>query len=275
MSPRVMYIGDRSCVEFRDPADWLQSRTESLFLPAVSPPAILEFDPLAIVIAQAHPGVFRAADIELIHRTVPLAPLFALLGPWCEGEIRTGRPWAGVQRVYWHQWRPRFERFFFPEPAAGVPRRLPKSAADTEQLFADSRRPKVQAMEVVVDCSPARLPSLVEAMSAVGFRARIAFAEPRESSRAHNSGLPSPVFLLDVAQFGEQGLRQLRCGDDRWRPRAIVVSTDFVRFHEAERWRESGASIVLARPWLLEDLRWCLEHAEELATSPATRRDAA
>ena len=34
----------------------------------------------------------------------PLARIVGLLGSWCEGEVRSGRPWPGAMRIYWHQW---------------------------------------------------------------------------------------------------------------------------------------------------------------------------
>jgi hypothetical protein len=61
-----------------------------------------------VVVAQGRPGQFSHSQLEAIRRTAPLAPIVALLGSWCEGETRSGSPWAGVTRVYWHQWRERF-----------------------------------------------------------------------------------------------------------------------------------------------------------------------
>src|SRR5206468_630467 len=37
-----------------------------------------------------------------LRRAAPLAGVVALLGSWCEGETRTGRPLSGVQRLYWY-----------------------------------------------------------------------------------------------------------------------------------------------------------------------------
>ena len=41
-------------------------------------------------------------DVEQLRRRVPLAGMVSLLGSWCEGETRTGRPVKGVLRTYWY-----------------------------------------------------------------------------------------------------------------------------------------------------------------------------
>ena len=57
-----------------------------------------------IVVAQAYPGQFSGEALDRLARLAPLARVVVLLGSWCEGEVRSGRPWPGAIRVYWHQW---------------------------------------------------------------------------------------------------------------------------------------------------------------------------
>src|SRR5262245_46214259 len=61
-------------------------------------------DPDLILLVASRPGRFSAAEVEALHRRAPLARLVALLGTWCEGEVRSGHPWPGVNRIYAHQW---------------------------------------------------------------------------------------------------------------------------------------------------------------------------
>ena len=63
-----------------------------------------------IVIAQARPGEFSHDNVQRLRQIAPLARIVALLGSWCEGESRSGKPWPGVVRTYWHQWPARAER---------------------------------------------------------------------------------------------------------------------------------------------------------------------
>ena len=59
--------------------------------------------PELIVVAQSRPGTIGLRAIERLRRSAPLAGMVALLGSWCEGETRTGRPAAGVRRLYWYE----------------------------------------------------------------------------------------------------------------------------------------------------------------------------
>jgi hypothetical protein len=59
--------------------------------------------PELIVIAQSRPGAFSENLVRDLRRTAPLAGFVGLLGSWCEGETRTGRPWPDVTRVFWYR----------------------------------------------------------------------------------------------------------------------------------------------------------------------------
>lgn len=64
-----------------------------------------------IVIAQSRRDQWSADEIEQIQATFTGTPVVGLMGSWCEGELRSGTPWPGVIRVYWHQWSGRYETF--------------------------------------------------------------------------------------------------------------------------------------------------------------------
>lgn len=72
--------------------------------------ALLErqLDPGWIVIFESRPGQFSASDVESLVQAAPMAKPIACLGGWNEGETRTGSPWPGVHRIYWHQFEYRF-----------------------------------------------------------------------------------------------------------------------------------------------------------------------
>lgn len=64
-----------------------------------------------VVIAQARRGQHCAEDVEALQASFSTTPIVALLGSWCEGETRSGVPWPGVPRVYWHQWEGQYQKF--------------------------------------------------------------------------------------------------------------------------------------------------------------------
>jgi hypothetical protein len=59
--------------------------------------------PEVVVVAQGRPGVVRRQEWMRLRRNAPLAGFVSLVGSWCEGETRTGRPMAGVERLYWYE----------------------------------------------------------------------------------------------------------------------------------------------------------------------------
>ncbi len=62
-----------------------------------------EILPEWILLAQPIPGNFEQDEIEQLRRVAPLAQIAIVAGTWCEGELRTGKPLAGVQRFYWYE----------------------------------------------------------------------------------------------------------------------------------------------------------------------------
>ncbi len=107
MKANLLLIGYTSAAEFQSALDWLvcfaNVHRAATIGQAVEILAATRHGPDVIMFVQARPAIFSERDIELIHSAAPLARLVALLGSWCEGEIRTGHPWPGVARIYWHQ----------------------------------------------------------------------------------------------------------------------------------------------------------------------------
>src|SRR5439155_24923442 len=111
MKPTVWIVGDWKRAELGEAIAWLHSRTKS-FLFADADAAVASWRavegmhvPTAIVLAQSRPGQISRRDVERLHAAAPLARLMALVGAWCEGEVRSGEPWPGVSRVSVSAWR--------------------------------------------------------------------------------------------------------------------------------------------------------------------------
>ncbi len=137
---RILLIGDASRPEFHEACAALHDMACVTRVADVeSAIAALHKGPLAphaIVLAQSYPGQFAAAAVDRVRAAVPLARLIALLGSWCEGEPRSGRPLPGTVRVYWHEAAVRFRRelpCWFDRESAWS---LPITATDEERLLA-------------------------------------------------------------------------------------------------------------------------------------------
>jgi len=104
---RVLFIGDHHHREFAQATSWLADH--SLLSVSITPAEAIRtlrhptLPPELVVVGQARPDQFAQSEIEIVHRLAPLARLAVLAGSWCEGEMRTGHPWPGLLRLYWHQ----------------------------------------------------------------------------------------------------------------------------------------------------------------------------
>ena len=280
MRQRMLYIGERDAPEFREAAKWLEAHTESTFLARMDRQQILARDPDCVIVAQSRPATFDSTLVESIHRLVPLAATVALLGPWCEGETRTGKPWPGFVRVYWHQWRPRFETMFGAGQRSS-PLRLPRTASDVEVLMAPSipinppGPDNTNSRLVWLECDPRQKNMLAELVAGFGLTARTC-DDPFESKAASGTIATDDrsmngTSVLWIDAHPRVGASRAAMLIERHRPAATVVTVDFPRPQDIEAWRKAGATMVLARPWLLDDLAWCLHHAGEVESRLSPR----
>ena len=59
--------------------------------------------PELVLLAQARPGADDPSQLERLRAVAPLTRVVVVAGSWCEGELRTGHPAAGVVRLYWYE----------------------------------------------------------------------------------------------------------------------------------------------------------------------------
>ncbi len=108
MELSVLAVGDFRPREFDQPRTALAEHTKLPMFPRVADalPHIVHggLSPQLIVVAQGRPGQVTARDVDALRRSAPLSPLVALLGSWCEGEMRSGDPWPANARVFWYEW---------------------------------------------------------------------------------------------------------------------------------------------------------------------------
>lgn len=96
---QMLVVGDHACAEFRDVVPALRSAGNIDLRRTLTS---LAAAPDLCVLLQSHPGEFAASELEAQLQRWPLARFISIAGSLCEGEPRTGRPWPGQCRVYWH-----------------------------------------------------------------------------------------------------------------------------------------------------------------------------
>ena len=163
---RVLLVGGDPDGEFSAAVNWLQGHAALTSVARIED-AAAELDrgppPDVVLIAQARPGQFTRGQVEQLHRASPVSRLVALLGSWCEGEIRSGRPWPGVVRIYWHQWRARLAPALRARrgAAAGLVELAPHGVgvgARRAERANDLRRPQRAGRDPCADVEPVGQP---------------------------------------------------------------------------------------------------------------------
>ena len=240
---------------------WLQERAACTRFPdaasasASAAACAADDEPGAILLLQSRPGEFASAEIERLHAHVPLARLVALVGPWCEGEMRSGRPPAGVARVPWRSWPSRLAPELGLDGSAdlGVPP-LPRTASDAERLerSLESLKSRLSAGSLAAVCADRRdrFESLRDSLSLLGVRGIWQWP-----------GVPLDGGAVDLVLIdGWKSWPETVPPPDGDRPPAVLV-LDFPRPEDLQRARAEGACAVVAEPMLLADLAWAIDTA--------------
>ncbi|MCL6505042.1 MAG: hypothetical protein K6T86_20390 [Pirellulales bacterium] len=207
-----------------------------------------ERQPDVIVLVQSRPGEIAQQQVDALRRAAPLARFVGLLGPWCEGELRTGRAWPGVLRVYWHAWPLRWEA----DRACLAAGRLP-SWAQPETATEDDR---------ALSLAPAALPAgrvavwardrstaewLHDACLALGQSPVYAAPEGDEPLEADAAIWDCPGVLCE----NEDALRRWVA---RVRPAQVIVLAGFPRWHDALAALAAQAACLASKPLRLDEL---------------------
>jgi CheY-like chemotaxis protein len=267
----VLLLGDTHRPEFRDARSCLDRWGDVReYADETQAAAALIKDllvPDVIVVAQAFPGQFSHQAIDHLRRLAPLARVVGLMGSWCEGEMRTGRPWPAVVRTYWHQWTARCNRELHRLTAgAGGSWALPLTATEEERLLAD----------VCAGCQPlvpqdntacpsrglvvirARSREMAEWLSAACRSQGFATVCERSMATARIEGATAAIF--DGGDLGQAEYDDLRRLTAALRPAPTIALLTFPRAEDYARARAAGAAAVLSKPLAVEDLLWELKN---------------
>jgi hypothetical protein len=260
---RVMLTGDFTHRDFRQAVAWLEAHAEVKtahdWLQAAAHLERGESPPRLIVIAQSRPGQFNSSQVERLHRAAPLSRIVALLGSWCEGEARSGEPWPGVERVYWHQWPARMSSLLSSDGIA-MPAEwhLPRTATAAERLLA-TQLPRADASPVHRGLVAIRTPRQLDyaALADVCRNAGLAsvWLAPHDARRIDGVD----VLLWDGAAGDANEAASLRsliaslCNSSQPAISTIALLS-FPRSEDVDRIRTASACAVLSKPFLIGEL---------------------
>ncbi|MBN2579419.1 MAG: response regulator transcription factor [Pirellulales bacterium] len=263
MKLTILVVGDEAQPEFAGPIARLArfGRVEVFADPerALGSLAVGHIVPELIVVAQSYPGQYPTEMLERLRGTAPLCRILALLGSWCEGELRSGQPWPSVVRLYWHQWSARAERELTRLARGECPSwGLPVTATDEERLqtlTGGSREGKPRFAAIF-----SRKRAHYEWLAAACRQRGWASVWIENLRQRHVQGVQ--VLLYDVSTDVDP-LPEIQECARRFHPAPITVLADFPRIEDVRRMHAAGAAAVLPKPVLLEDLFWQLQQSAD------------
>ena len=249
---RVLFVGHASHHEFREPLAWLREYCDLTISPGVDE-AVTQLTsasdpPDVIVVAAARPRLFAQRDVSSLLQRAPLARFIGLMGGWCEGELRTGRPWRGVTRVYWHQFVSRMA-----EELTGVNSRgrlaMPRTFTESELSgiavpVAGTRR----GLVVIRAASLETYEAIADVCRTMGHST--VWESPRQPAFA--TGAVAAIW--DVSARMEYDRTKLDRFAQRMQPAPVIALIGFPRESDRQLALDCGASCVVSKPYLLQEL---------------------
>lgn len=269
--PLVWIAGDCSHAPLIPAVQWMQGVADICEVQRADLRSPLDREPTAVVFLQARPGSLAQDDIEQFHHFAPRARLLAIVGPWCAGEPRSGRPCEGVTRIYWHQWEARLahEIGLTAQPHATGYRSRTVTETDLllRALTPALRRPSPAGSVAIATTSRESFSSLADACWTIGLRSD--WQQP--SSPPHFSG--ADLLLIDGWESCPSTLAQAHSTGQPVPP--AVLLADWPQPDDVRRAATHGIDRVLARPLLLTDLFATIEAFRRQATNARPSRRAA
>lgn len=264
-APRALLIGPWQRQEFQAARDHLARRMTLQSVPDVAQAlARLQCDAAValLIVAQSFPGEFSLRDAQQLQAAAPLARLCTVLGSWCEGAARSGRPWPGVARVYCHQLAARADAEDWPaagEAPLAAWSLLPTIAPD-ELWLRRTEHPLPPLSGLVLVCAgPGETAETARTLTDLCHALGLRTVRLRPDRALHTRD--ADLVLYDAHRNRTQRLTQLRSLATQTRPARIVALVDFPRRDEIDEAIQAGCHAVLAKPYIVDDLVASLQAA--------------
>ena len=223
-----------------------------------------------VVIAQSRRNQFFADDVEKIQAMFSHTPVIGLLGSWCEGETRSGTPFPGVTRIYWHQWQGRYDRFVEQLAESGITSwHEPRTSSVGDQIASNTQAPGESGEIAFVGVSAwtrTKFEMLADAIDNFGWQASWV-ERSRWDTEAANS-----ISAICVEADSWCGDLQIRI---KWirseiPNTPIVLILNYPRESELDEIRSAGVSEVVSKPFELTDLRSAIIRSTECSASASS-----
>lgn len=277
----VLYVGQPDAHPFVDTWRFLRQHT-SLQLVSTVGDAVRNIAQAGIVpdlcvITQSYPQPCPSEHLDALRKQAPLARIVVLCGVWCEGSGRTGRPWPGTIRLYWHQLPGRLSAAWLaghPDPYWSQP----ATSSDAEQfLLLSSPRPPVVSQPIAIAAgSKSSYDALAELCQQAGylttwFHPRFASDPTEVGCGIWDDSSQGAVTACDFQRHIHPAPTILLVGfPRRASDRAVMAKADHQRGPSSVD--SESLPVVLGKPFFCRDLLFTLERLNAPApTQLATR----
>ena len=207
-----------------------------------------------VVVAQSRRDQYSNDAIEKIQAQFGATPIVAVLGSWCEGELRSGKPWPGVHRVYWHQWMGRFETFVEQLKQNGITNwHEPRTSTVADQI----QLPRAKVEESRIQCvgvsawTQPNFEFLQDAINQMGWTTR--WVE-RSTWDASTNQIFDPI-CVDADSYTPDVDKRLDWLKSEFPTATFVMVLNFPRPQDVEELSNRGILQVVSKPFELNDLK--------------------
>ena len=184
-----------------------------------------------------------------------------------EGEPRSGRPIAGLQRIYWHQWPRLADQLERLETGGGSPLAWPSTAGDDERILAANRtieNPIPDLRVVIVARHRETAQSLADICLQAGWQSRWIQTIPTDAP------LDADVILFDAINGSASEIDTVAKLHTVRPETSIIVLQGFPRTDDMDCWKAAGAAVV-SKPFMVAELTGWIEKLVGVWDSTAFR----
>lgn len=205
--------------------------------------------PELILIGQPLPGIVSQQTVDQLQQLVPLSRIIVVSGSWCEGELRTGTPASGIVRLYWYElasWWQAAERrrSTAARPLWSAP--LDHAQAGRWSVSGSDLIKPGNRLTVQIDAEHfATFDALATSLTPFGATSTWTRKEP--ANTATNAG------IWDGGQLSKNELIRLTLFCKQING-PVVALLDFPRVEHLRQARAAGASKVLGKPYIVEEV---------------------
>jgi CheY-like chemotaxis protein len=220
-----------------------------------------------IVVAQSRRDQFQSVDIEKIIEMFANVPVVALLGSWCEGEVRSGEPFPGVMRIYWHQWNGRYEDFLNQLNGHGVTHwHSPRTSSiadrialrDQIRLPNNKSKPNIELVSISA-WTQESYEMLADAVNHFGWQSRWverAFWDA-EATQAVS------LICIDARAWSDDVKNRIKWIRSELQQIPMILVVSYPRANELDAIEAAGITEVVSKPFELNDLKSAMIRAVE------------